>query len=300
MKAWLTRTPNRWLALLLLAACSYGLVQLYKEFTMPPPLVYLIPEDYFGPVFVFFGQEDGVDVQPDPLGNSVWVPENGVVKVKQKTSEVLGNSREGYRATYTISISKHGERKVMKVHGSAERDENGIWKTYYFDENTRLHEFPAGSEIGKPRFYYFTEAEKNERMVFNHDGCAHQFSSDNESNGKSPACGKFLVVSPNEYLNLPIFMWRELQHPYSSIQQFVNEANERIKKKKEYYHLPAQEEQVSQVESGILRAKAGTPCPRSGIWQSQDTKAEQRYCKEGESLPDLGSAYGLTVWQWVR
>lgn len=43
-----------------------------KNSTMPPPLVYLIPEEYFGPVFVFFGQKDGVDMSPDPLGIRFW------------------------------------------------------------------------------------------------------------------------------------------------------------------------------------------------------------------------------------
>ena len=45
----------KWIGLLLLAASAYGAHHIYKEYTMPPPLVYLIPEDYFGPVFVFFG-----------------------------------------------------------------------------------------------------------------------------------------------------------------------------------------------------------------------------------------------------
>ena len=104
----------RW-GVLLIVAASYGGYRIYKEITMPPPLVYLIPEEYFGPVFVFFGQPDGVDVQPDPLGQSVLVPENGVVKLKAAVDDVMGTSSETHRATYMVAVSKTGQRKVLKM-----------------------------------------------------------------------------------------------------------------------------------------------------------------------------------------
>ena len=49
-----------------------------------------------------------------------------------------------------------------------------------------------------------------------------------------------------------------------------------------------------------LRAKAGQPCPRAGMWQSQDAKAEKRFYKEGDLMADLHSEYGMTIWQWVK
>jgi hypothetical protein len=158
MLAWFARKRGKWLALLLLVAMGCGLVKLYKEITMPPPLVYLIPESYLGPVFAFFDQKDGVDVQPDPLGNSVWVPENGVVKIKQKVGEVVGESREGYRATYVISVTKDGNRKILKFNGNTQRDENGEWVNFYFDENSKLHKFPVNKSKGP--FYFFSEDQK--------------------------------------------------------------------------------------------------------------------------------------------
>lgn len=48
-----------------------------------------------------------------------------------------------------------------------------------------------------------------------------------------------------------------------------------------------------------LRAKAGEPCPKAGIWQPMDSGAPTRAYEAGESMLSLGSAYGLTVWQWI-
>ena len=206
---------------------------------MPPPLVFLIPDTYFGPVFFFFGQPDGVDLQRDPLGNAVRVPENGVVKLKARAKDVVTKSTKDYRSVYMISVAKDGTRKVMILHGDTYRDDNGELMNFYHDENSRLHDkFPSSEAKGA--FYYFTEAQKNEYMVFNHDSCAHQFGDDNDPPEKVIACGKFLVVSPNQFLSLPKFMWDKLQHHYSSIQQFVDQANETLIQKRAYYKLPRQ------------------------------------------------------------
>ena len=49
-----------------------------------------------------------------------------------------------------------------------------------------------------------------------------------------------------------------------------------------------------------LRAKAGEPCPKAGIWESIDTGAmRQRSYEAGETMGNLGSAYGITVWRWM-
>lgn len=48
-----------------------------------------------------------------------------------------------------------------------------------------------------------------------------------------------------------------------------------------------------------LRAKARESCPKSGIWQAMDTDVlQQRAYEAGETMENLGSAYGLTVWRW--
>lgn len=49
-----------------------------------------------------------------------------------------------------------------------------------------------------------------------------------------------------------------------------------------------------------LWAKAGQQCPKAGVWQTQDVNASERHFKLDEPMVDLGSAYGLTVWRWLR
>lgn len=49
-----------------------------------------------------------------------------------------------------------------------------------------------------------------------------------------------------------------------------------------------------------LWSKAGEVCPRAGVWQPADMYAAERTLNAGETMPNLGSAYGLTVWRWLR
>ena len=51
-------------------------------------------------------------------------------------------------------------------------------------------------------------------------------------------------------------------------------------------------------EDSELWSKAGEPCPKAGIWQPADPDAAQRTYEAGETMVNLGSAYGLTVWRW--
>lgn len=48
-----------------------------------------------------------------------------------------------------------------------------------------------------------------------------------------------------------------------------------------------------------LWAKAGAPCPKTGLWQPTDPGAASRRYEAGEPMGNLGSAYGLTVWRWM-
>lgn len=52
--------------------------------------------------------------------------------------------------------------------------------------------------------------------------------------------------------------------------------------------------------SEALWAKAGDACPRAGVWQPADVNVSERVFDAGETMPNLGSAYGLTIWQWLR
>lgn len=48
-----------------------------------------------------------------------------------------------------------------------------------------------------------------------------------------------------------------------------------------------------------LRAKAGEPCPKAGVWQPMEPGAAQRVYNADETMANLESAYGITVWYWV-
>jgi hypothetical protein len=67
---------------------------------MPRPLVYLVPVNYRGPIFVLFGQEHGIETQPDPLGRAVTIPENGIVLLRGKVDEIIAEDSEGNRNIY--------------------------------------------------------------------------------------------------------------------------------------------------------------------------------------------------------
>ncbi|MCA1860818.1 DUF1911 domain-containing protein [Janthinobacterium sp. HSC-3S05] len=49
-----------------------------------------------------------------------------------------------------------------------------------------------------------------------------------------------------------------------------------------------------------LRAKAGDPCPKAGLWQSLDVVPELRRYQQNEEMDNLGSVYGLTVWRFTE
>jgi hypothetical protein len=48
-----------------------------------------------------------------------------------------------------------------------------------------------------------------------------------------------------------------------------------------------------------LRAKAGDPCPKAGTWVSLDVESTRRRFEFEQPMPDLNSAYGLTVWRFL-
>ncbi|GAA5013538.1 hypothetical protein GCM10025794_01920 [Massilia kyonggiensis] len=51
-------------------------------------------------------------------------------------------------------------------------------------------------------------------------------------------------------------------------------------------------------EEADLRAKAGEPCPKAGVWQPMEVGASDRRYEAGEIMGSLGTAYGYTVWRW--
>ena len=218
---------------------------------MPPVLVYLIPENFIGPVFVFFDQKDGVVPESDPLGQAVRVPENGVIKLSGSVDELLRSSRFELRPEAMVAVAKNGSRRVMKMFTGPHRGENGGFWEGYIDERDQLHKFDVHYiNTTKPTdekpFYYLAEQVMSERMVFLKDGCSHQAFVDHPEKIRSgevdmdavgvPSCGKFLIASPKEFLEMPDWLWRKPSNKlYKSIDEFVAEANERVSKKRALY-----------------------------------------------------------------
>jgi hypothetical protein len=49
-----------------------------------------------------------------------------------------------------------------------------------------------------------------------------------------------------------------------------------------------------------LRAKAGSPCAKTGMWQSMDSQERCQHFGIGEPMASLESNYGLTVWRYIE
>lgn len=47
-----------------------------------------------------------------------------------------------------------------------------------------------------------------------------------------------------------------------------------------------------------LGIHAGQACPESGYWFTPAKAGSRRHFKQGETMPDLGTAWGSTIWQW--
>jgi hypothetical protein len=122
----------------------------YGKDAMKPPVVFLIPEQFIGPVFVVFDQEDGQELKTDPLGVSLTVPENGLIKVKASKNEVLTRGMNyDKRNVYWVTITKDGQRINMPYSGGGGHDyEKRVNWSWYIDTNNQ-----AKQMIFDPKLY---------------------------------------------------------------------------------------------------------------------------------------------------
>lgn len=204
---------------------------------MPPPFVYLVPDDYFGPVVTFFGQPDGVEMKPDPLGHAVDVPESGVVRVRAERQEVMGISKEDYRATYFVSAAPDGSRRIMKVLTDVYRD-SGIWWQGVIDENANMTRYDIG-EATKGNFEHLPEHLRDERMISARQGCRFRFVNADEESQRA-GCDEFLVISPNEDSETGDWIWGDFGSYFGSLDEFA-EHIQNIQDKKRAYIEASQE-----------------------------------------------------------
>lgn len=206
---------------------------------MPPPLVYLLPDDFYGPVFALFGQPDGVDPQPDPLGRAVRVPENGLVRIRPSFDDVVSTADDA-RPFIMVKVAQDGMRKVLFIQGNDQQDNNGDWMSVYINDQGTIYRHLNFADAHKPSFYYFSESQKKESMVFRATGCAYQiFGPDPEKSPTQP-CGKFLILTPNMMLSFglkeepPYWMWQDLDGYYRSVADLEKDLNDVVKKKKDW------------------------------------------------------------------
>ena len=219
---------------------------------MPPVFVYLLPENFIGAVYVFFDQKDGVVPQPDPLGQAVHVPENGVVKLSGNLDDLMRSGRFNKRSEAMVMLDKNGGRRILRISLGTYRNYDGNFEEGYVDGDDKFHQFPvppnpkAVDPRAEEKFYYLSASEMNERMVFEKDGCRHQAFVPNpekirsgEADGDKvgvPSCGKFLIASPKEFLEMPDWLWADPSNfLYESIADFETQANARLIQTKAFY-----------------------------------------------------------------
>ncbi|MBS1210545.1 MAG: hypothetical protein H6R19_2943 [Proteobacteria bacterium] len=62
--------------------------------------------------------------------------------------------------------------------------------------------------------------------------------------------------------------------------------------------IPGEDQASSAEMLESLRCPAGQPCLKTGYWMTPAKLDSRRYFKQGDVMPDLGSNYGATIWQW--
>lgn len=55
---------------------------------------------------------------------------------------------------------------------------------------------------------------------------------------------------------------------------------------------------ADKADSLRLRAMAGEVCPRTGYWFTPARANSRTHFEAGKNMPDTGSSYGATIWQW--
>ncbi len=61
--------------------------------------------------------------------------------------------------------------------------------------------------------------------------------------------------------------------------------------------IPGTETVITQTE-GRLRCEAKHPCPQTGWWFTPAKADSRRHFKQGETMPEFQTDYGMTVWYW--
>ena len=144
----------------------------YWKDAMKPAVVFLVPEAFIGPVFVVFSQANGQDLKLDPLGVSLTVPENGLIKVKASRNEVLTKSMNfTKRNVYWITVNNAGQRSNMPYQGGGGRDyDKEVDWTWYIDTQNQAKQMIFDEKLypktNDAEFYFLTKAQAKLKTVY--------------------------------------------------------------------------------------------------------------------------------------
>ena len=142
-------------------------------------LVYLIPEEYFGPVTVIFNQPDGLPLEDDPLQPNaayvIRVPENGVVTIRDKPNFKAGKTPQyGTETVVFMSVNQFGQRTQLPrmIESYLEYDETIKKRVFFLNyidakgmpQTKRIGEFP--SELNSVEMMQTITG--NQRIVYGH------------------------------------------------------------------------------------------------------------------------------------
>ncbi len=213
---------NRKKLIILIICVFVGLVVIAKLInlgrdSMKPPIVFLIPENFIGPVFVVFDQDDGQDLKTDPLGVSLTVPESGLIKVKASKNDVLTRGMNyDKRNVYWITITKEGQRINMPYFGGGgyDYDKEVNW-SWYIDTNNQAKQIIFDPKLypktNDPDSYFLTKEQARLKTVYYWDTCRADiwknsaelekymmdYQSENRETGELLNCMSFSVLYPN-------------------------------------------------------------------------------------------------------
>lgn len=144
---------------------------------MKPPIVFLISENFIGPVFVVFDQADGQDLKTDPLGLSLTVPENGLIKVKASKDEVLTRGMNyDKRNVYWITTTKEGQRINMPYQGEGARDyDKEVFWTWYIDKDNQAKQMAFDPKLypktNDSEMYHLTKEQAQLKTAYAWNTC---------------------------------------------------------------------------------------------------------------------------------
>ena len=166
------KNPIIFIICLLIGVIAITKLITFGKDDMKPPVVFLIPEQFIGPVFVVFDQVDGQELKLDPLGVSLTVPENGLIKVKASKNEVLTKGiNYDKRNVYWISLNKDGQRMNMPYFFGGGRDYNReVSWSWYIDINNRPSQMIFDPKLypktNDPQSYFLTKDQAKLKTVY--------------------------------------------------------------------------------------------------------------------------------------